>query len=132
MVIGIQLATRRVVRNEKAKVGISQDGRDANQTSPATGHDADVLPRILTGFAFAVVLIVEMSDSFSQFLGASRWRILTGGHADVNGMRPRRDASYFIVDLGCTLAQVGPGLRVLVETALEGALGAPDDAGRGS
>lgn len=73
-----------------------------------------------------------MSDGLAQGLDAGGGAVLSGGDGDVDGGGPGEAAGDVILDLGGALAQVGPGLGLLEEAVLGGALGAPDDAGGGA
>lgn len=79
-----------------------------------------------------MVLIVELGDSLPKGSDAGRGAVLAAGHGDVDGLGTLEAAGDVVLDLGRALAQVGPGVRVLEEAVLGGALGAPDDAGGGS
>lgn len=122
--------THRVVRDEEANVGIAEHGRDADQAGTATRDDAHVLPGVLAGLALAVVLVVELGNGLAKRLDATSRSILAAVDRDVNGLGLGEGVWDLVVDLGGTLAQVGPVLRRLLEAALAGTLGAPDDAGR--
>jgi hypothetical protein len=73
-----------------------------------------------------------VGDGLTQGLDAGRGAVLTRGRRDVNGAGAVEAALDVVLDLGGALAQVGPLLGLLEEAILAGALGTPDDTGRGS
>lgn len=54
---------------------LTDDSGDPDETSSTTGNNADVLPRVLTLLAFAMVLIVEIGNSFSQRFDTGSWTL---------------------------------------------------------
>ncbi len=120
----------RVVGQEEGQVRVSKNGSDSNQTRTTTGNDGHILPSVQTVFALAVHLIVEICDSLSQGANTGSGSILSTSHGNVNGLGTLKASIDIILDLGGTLAQVGPLLGVLEVAKLGGTLGAPDDSGR--
>lgn len=57
-----------VVWHKETQVGIANDGGNANETSSAAWNNAHILPRVFARFVLTVVLIVQIRDSFSQWL----------------------------------------------------------------
>ena len=76
-----------------------------------------------------MVLIVEVCDSFSQRSNTSGRAVLSTGDGDVDGLGALEAAGNIVLDLGSSLAQIRPGIRVLEEAVLGSTLSAPDDAG---
>lgn len=121
-----------VVGKEERQVRAAEDSGDTNETSTATGNDGDVLPGVQAVLALAVHLVVEVGDGFAQRLDTGGGAVLSGGHGHVDGLGPLEAAGDVVLDLGGALAKVGPGIGLLEEAILGGALSAPDDTGGGS
>lgn len=76
--------------------------------------------------------VVQVRDRFSQGPDAGGGCVLAGGHGDVDCGGPLEATGNLILDLGGALAQVCPGIGVLEEAVLGGALCAPDYTGGGA
>jgi hypothetical protein len=76
--------------------------------------------------------IVEVRYGRAERLDTGRRSILTAGVADIDASGADEAAVNLVLDLGSTLAQVGPGVRIVGVTALVGALRCPDDTRRGT
>lgn len=148
---GQHFVVRGVVGNKKPEIGIVENGGDSNQTGPAPGHDGDILPAILTGFALAMMCVVEVGNGHPQRFDSGGGAILSATHGDVDILGPFKAALDVIVDFGRALSQVAdrflvstPGFGWLTteclrpcggivgEAMLVGPLGTPDDAGGGA
>jgi hypothetical protein len=105
-------------RNEEAQVAVAQDGSNTDQTRTTTRHNAHILPRVLALSPLAVVFVVQLCNSLSQWSDASRWAILSAMRADVHLFWPLKASLYAVVNLGRTLAQVGPLLGLLEKSVL--------------
>lgn len=79
-----------------------------------------------------MVLIVQLGNSLAQRLDTGGRTILSRSDRYVDARRAGEAASNVILNLGRALAQVGPGVGVLEEAVLGGALGAPDYTGGGA
>lgn len=119
----------RVIGQEETQIGIAQDGGNSNQTRTAARHNGHILPRVLAVLALAVHLIVQLGNGLSQGSNTGGWAVLSRGDRNVNGLGTLEAAGNVILDLGGSLTQVRPGVRIFEEAKLSGALGAPDDSG---
>lgn len=93
-----------IIRNRERQVRVSQDGRNSDQPSTTTRHNAHILPRILAFLALSVLLIVEPSYSSTERLDTSSGAVLSGSRVDGNRRRTRETASNIVIRLGSTLA----------------------------
>ena len=119
---------RRIIRNRKRQVPIPQDGSDADQTGATTGHDANILPRVLALLTLAVVLIVQTSHGTPQRLDTGGRSILSRGRRDWDGCRAREAAQDLVVGLGGSLTQIGPAGRIFGKAVFGRAFRAPHHA----
>lgn len=69
------------------QIGIVEHGSDADQASTTAWHDGNILPRVLTLLALAMMFVVEPRHGRAQRLDARDGTILPGGFGDVNGFR---------------------------------------------
>lgn len=92
-----------IIRNRERQVRISQDGRNSDQPSTTTGHNAHILPRILALLTLSVLLIVKPSYSSTERLDTSSGAVFSRSRVDGNGRRTRKTASNIVICLGSTL-----------------------------
>ena len=118
--------------DEETQVAVAQHSSNSDQTSPSTGDDAYVLPRILTLPPLAVVLVVQLRNRLAQGPDTSRWAILPAMSANIHLLRPLKAALYAIVDLRRALPEVRPFFGVVEEAVLVRLFGGPYDACRGA
>lgn len=126
------LVVGRVVGQEETEIGGAENGSDADQASAASGHDGDILPSVFALLALAVHDVVEVGDGLAQRLDASGRAVLATSHGDLDGLGALEAAGNVIFDLRGSLTKVGPGIGVLGEAVLVGALCAPDHTRRRS
>jgi hypothetical protein len=126
------LIVRGVIRDEESKVSVSEHGSDTDETRAATRDNADVLPGVLACLALAVVLVVKVGNGISERLDTCCRAILTSRHGDVDVSRTIEATFDVIVDLRCSLAQVGPRRGILKVTMFVSTLSGPDYASTGA
>lgn len=90
---------RSVVRNEEAQVRLVQHGSDTNQAGTTTGHDGNILPRVLAGLSLSVVLIVHAGDGLAEGLDTGGGGIFSRGNRDVDVRGPLETAFDVVFDL---------------------------------
>ena len=73
--------------------------------------------------------IIQIGDRSSQWLNPSRRAIFSACHRDIDRMGALERAFDLVIDLGSSLAQVGPLVRVLKEAVLVGAFRTPNYTG---
>jgi hypothetical protein len=79
-----------------------------------------------------VVLVVEIRHRCPQTFYTSCRPILSSCHCNIDLLRSFKRALDVILNLWCTLSQVGPFLRLLGEAMLVCAFRTPNDAGGGT
>jgi hypothetical protein len=119
------LVVRGVVGDEEANIRIAQHGSDSDETSSSARHNADILPRVLTVFALAVVVVVEVRNGFSQRLDSCRRPIFAAAHRDWDGSWSREGPFDLIVDFGRALTEIGPLVGSVEEAMFSSLLGTP-------
>jgi len=75
-------------------------------------------------------LVVHFGHSLAQWLDASRGTVLASSQGDVERSRAREAALNLVLDLGSTLAQIGPLVRLLEIAKFAGTLRAPNHTSR--
>jgi hypothetical protein len=75
------------------------------------------------------VFVVQTSDGGTEGFDTGRGTILAGGGGDGDGGGTRETALDLVVGFRSTLAEIGPGGRVLRITMFGGAFRTPDDTG---
>jgi hypothetical protein len=120
------LVVSRVVRQEETQVGVTQDSGDSDETSTATRNDGNVLPSVQAALTLAMMLVVQVGNSLSQWLDTGGRAILSGSNRDVDACGTLKTPLNVIFDFRGTLTQVGPLVGFLEEAILRGPLRAPD------
>jgi len=111
------------------QVGIVQDSGNANQASPSTRDNSNILPRILALLSLSVMGIVQVGDGNPQWLDPGSWSILSTGHRHINLLGTLKAAFNVIIYFRSPLAKVGPIIRSIGKAMFDCSLSAPDDAG---
>ena len=97
-----------VIWDEEPNIGIPKHRSDSNQTRSSAWDDADILPCVLTVHSLSVVIIVKVSNSFSERLDAGCRSIFASVDGDWDRGRSWKGSFNVIVDFGGALTEVRP------------------------
>ena len=120
------LVVCRVIWDEEAQVSVSKDSRNSDQASSSSWDNAHVLPSILRGFSFTMMLIIELGNSLTQRLDTSSGAILASSHGNIDSLWPLKATLDFVVYLWGSLSEIGPRRRIISKAMLIRSLCAPD------
>ena len=121
-----------IVGNEESKVGIVEDCSYANEARSPTWNYANVLPGILTLFAFSVMCVIQVGHRRPQGLKAGSGAVLSGSHGDIDLFWTLKAALDVIFDFWRPLPEIGPLVLVFLESMFVGSLRAPDHSSGGT
>lgn len=99
------MITRRVLL-QKTKIGVTQDRSDTDKARTATRDNAHILPSILGFLSLSVMLVVKMSNSFTQRLDSCGRAVLTPSEGYIDGLWALEASLNIIFDLGGAFSSI--------------------------